>query len=223
MPVGFFSLAGDPNIGVFIVATDKFLIAPRLLSERKTHRLAEALGLSRSVRARVCGSKLLGVFASANSRGIVLPDLCTPNEVDELKASLGVEVQVVSTKWTALGNCLLVNDFGGLVDRRIPADAIVSIEEMLGVHLSPGTIAGLPHVGSLGVATNRGVLVHPNATEDEKRLLEDILKVPVGVGTVNGGTGHVKLGLVANSYGAAVGAGTTGSELATITNRLGIR
>ncbi|MEM2906078.1 MAG: translation initiation factor IF-6 [Candidatus Bathyarchaeia archaeon] len=223
MPIAYFNLAGDPNIGVFILATDRFVIAPRLLSQRKTERLAEALRLSRWTRVRLCGSKLLGVFASANSRGVVLPDLCSEDEVEELKASLGVEVQAVSTKWTALGNCILANDLGGVVDRRIPQAAIQTIEKTLGIRLTPSTIAGLPHVGSLGVATNKGVLVHPKATEDEKRQLERALKVPVGVGTVNGGAVYVKLGLVANSYGAAVGAGTTGLELATITSTLGIQ
>jgi len=223
LPVAFLNLAGDPSIGVFILTTDRFLIAPRLLSERKTARLAETLGLSRWVRARLCGSKLLGVFASANSRGMVVPDLCPPEEVDELRDSLGVKVQAISTKWTALGNSVLVNDLGGVVDRRIPAEAVQSMEQTLGVCFSPGMIAGLPNVGSLAVATNKGVLVHPKVTEEEKGLLEEALRVPVGVGTVNGGARYVKPGLVANSYGAAVGTGTTGPELATVTSTLGIR
>lgn len=223
MPVGYFSLAGDPNIGVFTIATDRFVVAPRLLSKSKTARLAQTLELTRSLNGRVCGSKLLGVFASANSRRLVLPELCTPDEVEELRTAFDIDVRVISTKWTALGNCLLVNDYGGIVDQRIPADTVRSVEEALGVSLSPGTIAGLPQVGSLGVATNRGVYVHPDASEAEMRLIEERLKVPVGVGTVNGGARFVKVGLVANSHGAAVGDRTTGTELAAITSALGIR
>jgi translation initiation factor 6 len=52
-------------------------------------------------------------------------------------------------------------------------------------------IAGLPYVGSLGVATNKGVLVHALASEDEKKVLQDVFKVPVEVGTINCGVPYV--------------------------------
>jgi translation initiation factor 6 len=42
----------------------------------------------------------------------------------------------------------------------------------------------LPYVGSLAVATNKGVLTHPLLKEEEKKTLESVFKVPVDVGTI---------------------------------------
>ena len=44
------------------------------------------------------------------------------------------------------------------------------VSEALGVEVVPGTIAGLTYVGSLAVATNKGVLAHPQLKADEKKV-----------------------------------------------------
>jgi translation initiation factor 6 len=90
----------------------------------------------------------------------------------------------------------------------------------LGVEVVPGEIAGLPYVGSLAIATNKGVLAHPMIEEDEQKLLKDVLKVPVEVGTVNCGIPYVGSGVVGNSHGALVGFVTTGPELFIIESAL---
>ena len=45
----------------------------------------------------------------------------------------------------------------------------------MGVEAVPGEIAGLPYVGSLAVATNKGVVAHPLLKDSERKLLEDVL------------------------------------------------
>jgi len=85
-----------------------------------------------------------------------------------------------------------------------------------------GTIAGLPYVGSLARATNKGVLAHPDIRPDEKELIEDVLKVPVETGTVNSGVRMVALGLIANDRAAVAGFATTGREMAVIGKGLGV-
>ena len=67
----------------------------------------------------------------------------------------------METKKTAYGNLVLANDKGALCDPRMKEPQIKEISEALGVEVFPGQIAGLPYVGSLAVATNKGVLAHP--------------------------------------------------------------
>lgn len=221
MPISSFNVLGNPNVGAFLIATDRFLVAPTILTERKVARLAGHLGVKDHVRLRVCGSKLLGVFITANSKGIVVPHLAYDDEVEGLRG-LNVEVRPISSRITALGNCVLVNDKGGVVDQMFPRKAIEDMENALGVELAPGTIAGLPYVGSLAVATNSGVVAHPRIGQDEEELIRGALRVPVYKGTVIGGVPYVKVGLIANSHGAVVGRGTTGPELMTIGRALNI-
>jgi translation initiation factor 6 len=88
-----------------------------------------------------------------------------------------------------------------------------NVSDAFGVEVVLGEIAGLPYVGSLATATNKGVLAHPLLKDEERKRLEDVLKVPVDVGTVNCGVPYVGTGLIANSRGAVAGFVTTGPEL----------
>ncbi|NIM99813.1 MAG: translation initiation factor IF-6, partial [candidate division Zixibacteria bacterium] len=92
----------------------------------------------------------------------------------------------------------LANDHGAIVDPRLKEMDIKKIEDVLGVEAVPGEISGLPYVGSLATATNKGVLTHPLLREEEQKLLRDVLKVHVDVGTVNCGIPYVATGLVGN-------------------------
>jgi translation initiation factor 6 len=129
---------------------------------------------------------------------------------------------VMETKKTAYGNLVLANDRGAVVDPRFKEREVKQIAETLGVDAVAGEIAGLPYVGSLAVATNKGVLTHPLLTDDEKELLEEVFKVPVDVGTVNCGIPYVGTGLLANSHAAVAGSMTTGPEMFIIGNALDV-
>ena len=72
-----------------------------------------------------------------------------------------------------------------------------------------------------GIATNKGVLVHPKATQHEIGVIEDLFGLPVEIGTVNFGSPLVGSGLLANSNGYVAGLETTGPELGRIDDALG--
>ncbi len=96
------------------------------------------------------------------------------------------------------------------------------IADTLGVETVPGEIAGLPYVGSLAIATNKGVLAHPLLKEEEQELLADVLKAPVDVGTINCGIPYVATGLIGSSHTVVAGSLTTGPELFIIGQALDV-
>ncbi|HID16968.1 TPA: translation initiation factor IF-6, partial [Candidatus Bathyarchaeota archaeon] len=206
---------GTPNIGVFCLSTEEKLFVPFGLPERKIERFEECLKVE-ACSTSVSGSKLIGVLTAANSKGIIVPRTIKENEVKALKA-LDLNIIMPKVKWTAFGNLILVNDFGAVVDPRLPKSLIKKLKDNFGVEVSLGEISGLPYVGSLAVATNRAVLVNPFIKEEEKKLLEDVLKVPAFPGAVNNGVSFPKSGLLANTKGAVVGSLTSGKELMAIT------
>ena len=77
-------------------------------------------------------------------------------------------------------------------------------------------------MGSLAVATNKGVLAHPLLKEEEKQTLKDVFKVPVDVGTINCGIPYVGTGLIGNKHAAVAGSMTTGPEMFIIGNALDV-
>jgi translation initiation factor 6 len=67
-----------------------------------------------------------------------------------------------------------------------------------------------------GCATNQGILVHPRANDTEIASLERVVDLPIGLGSINMGSGLVGAGLLANSKGYLAGSVTSGFELGRI-------
>jgi translation initiation factor 6 len=215
------SIVGSASIGVYSIANEKFVVIPPMVPLKKAEKTAEWLKV-KLIHTSISGSVLAGAFACANSNGILLPNSVREQELAAIKAAFEGNITVMETKKTAYGNLVLTNDRGAVVDPRFKEHEISQIAETLGVDVVSGEIAGLPYVGSLAVATNKGVLAHPLLKEEEKKLLESTFKVPVDVGTINCGIPYVGTGLVGNSHAAVAGSMTTGPEMFIIGNALDV-
>ena len=79
-----------------------------------------------------------------------------------------------------------------------------------------GTIGGIKTVGSASVLSAKGMLVTPDADEEEMKFLSDLFKVPVKSGTANFGNMYVGSSILANSKGVLVGKDTTPVEIGRI-------
>ncbi len=205
-------LVGSASIGVYLLTTDKMVIVPRWVSAGKAERFGEWLK-AKPIRTTIGGSVLVGALMCGNSNGILLPHFVRDKEIKAVKSVFRGNVTVMETRRTAYGNMVLANDYGAIVDPRLKASEIKKASETLCVEAVAGEVAGLPYVGSLAVATNKGVLAHPLLRDSERKLLEDVLKVPVDVGTINCGIPYVGTGLIGNSYATVVGLLTTGPEM----------
>ncbi len=213
---------GNPNIGVYVAISDRVALIPADAPEKVERALSKNLGV-RVVRASVQDSPLLGVLCAMNSHGMIVGRLVRERELELLKRVLGDEmnIEVLDIKETALGNLVLVNDKGAVVSPLLPRHAVSRISDALDVEAVQMRLGGSYLVGALGVATNKGVLLCPLASDEEVEQVIDVLKVSKGgVGTVNRGNVFVRSGLVANSRGALVGFETTGPELMRIQSTL---
>jgi translation initiation factor 6 len=212
------SVIGSASIGVYTLATENFVIVPKMVPEDKAQQTAEWLNV-KLIHTSIGGSLLAGALACANSNGIILSPFARQ---EELEAVFKGNITIMESRKTAFGNLVLANDKGALVDPRMKEPIMKQVSDALGVETVPGTIAGLTYVGSLAVVTNKGVLAHPLLKEDEKKVLESVFKVPVDVGTINCGIPYVGTGLIANSKAAVAGSMTTGPEMFIIGNALDV-
>jgi len=221
LAIYLFNLVGSASIGVYSLATEKMVIIPKFVPFKKAERLGEWLKV-KLIHTSIGGSVLAGALACANSNGILLPHSVHAEELETIKSVFEGNITVMETKKTAYGNMVLANDYGAVVDPRLKASEIEKISETLGVETVQGEIAGLPYVGSLAVATNKGVLTHPLLKDSERKLLEHVLKVPVDMGTINCGIPYVGTGLIGNRHAAVAGSLTTGPEMFIIGNALDV-
>jgi len=221
LPLFLFSLFGSASIGVYSLVTEKMVILPPQFPEAKAQKIGEWLRV-KVVSTAIGKSVLIGALACANSNGIVLSPFAQEKEIEAIKSALDLNVIVMNNKKTAYGNLILANDNGAVIDPRLGKRDVTQIEDTLGVEVVAGEIAGLPYVGSLATATNKGVLAHPLLKEEEQKTLKDVLKVHVDVGTINCGIPYVATGLIGNRYGAVAGFMTTGPELFIIGQALDV-
>ena len=215
------SIIGSASIGVYSFANEKVVVVPQMVPASKAAEMASWLKV-KLAHISIGGSLLAGSLACGNSNGLLVSPFVREEELSTLKAAFEGNVTVMETRRTAYGNLVLANDYGALVDPRFKEPIVKKISAALGVEAVQGEIAGLPYVGSLAVATNKGVLAHPMLKTAEKKVLEDVLKVPVDVGTINCGIPYVGTGLLANSHAAVAGSLTTGPEMFIIGNALDV-
>ena len=221
MAVYLTSIVGSASLGVYSLATENFVIIPKMVPQDKAEKTAEWLKV-KLIHTTIGGSLLAGALACANSNGIILSPFVRQEELNAITTDFKGTVLVMESRKTAFGNLVLANDKGAMVDPRMKESIMKQVSDALGVEVVPGTIAGLTYVGSLAVATNKGVLAHPLLKEEEKEILESLFKVPVDVGTVNCGIPYVGTGLIANSHAAVAGSMTTGPEMFIIGNALDV-
>jgi translation initiation factor 6 len=220
LPLIRISIWGSPNLGIYLKVVGNYLLVPPNAKDKFVKELEVALNL-KAVPARIYDTNLLGVFIAGNENGVILPAVAGIEEIKALE-SLGMELEIINSKITALGNAILANSYGALVHPGMSDEDIELIRKTLKVPVVRGRISGIPVVGSLSVITDKGGIVTPSVSDEELKNLRRHFSVEIYPGTVNDGVKFVKLGLVASKEGVAVGALTTPVEIDVITQAFGL-
>lgn len=206
---------GDPSVGLYGFATEKLAIFGHLQGKLE-NELKTALHVD-IVNTTIAGTNLAGIFSAGNSNGIIVPEIAYKNEVKNIEKR--TDVLVLKSKYTALGNLILVNDGGCLISEKLEKHK-KSLEDLFKVEVETSKIAGLDLVGSLAVCNNRGCVVSKDIKKGEKEILERVLKVKAEAATVNFGSSFLKSAIIANSGSLIVGDQTSGPELERISSIL---
>lgn len=209
-------------MGLFGKSSDKFCIVGSFVLDKTVKKMEEILKV-KVIRSTVANTDLVGVFCCFNSNGMILPNILNDREIalfKNLKKDLGMNIEILKTKFTALGNLTLANDKGAAISKILTKKDKKRIEDCLGVEGEYSSVAKMSIVGSVGIATNKGCLIHRDATEEELERIENILKVPVDIGTANFGSPFVGTCMIANRHGALIGESTTGPEVTRIMETL---
>jgi translation initiation factor 6 len=216
VPVTLSDIFGDPNVGIFSFANEQLAVLPAGVSQKQLSTYQEALEVD-AYGIGIADSRLVGIYIVGNSNALLVPYITTDDEMKVLEATKA-NVVVVREKKTALGNIILCNDYGAVVDPRLKPPTVEAVGRALKVPVSTATIGGLPHIGALASASNKGVLANPLIKETERKQISEVLGVPVQTGTVNSGVPYPRAGIVVNSKGVVVGSHTLGTELVAVTN-----
>ena len=212
-------IVGNPNVGVFTLATDDLAIVPYNLLDEKAEIIKETLEVD-VVKSSISGSSLIGSLAVANSNGMVVSPHVLDREVKQFE-DLGINVAAVPGQYTALGNIIAANDKGAIVSPFLSEEAINIIENTLDVNVEATSMVGSDIIGSLIQVTNKGFLISSKAVQSEIKFAQEVFGVEGDIGTVGRGIALVGACSIANSNGAIVAKDSTGPEMARVEEALG--
>lgn len=212
------SFGGDPNIGVFSRVFDDLAVIPPAAPAEFVSALKDNLDVE-IVKTTIQGCEIIGSLLCGNSRGFVVSGLATVDEIGALK-EYG-DIYLLTHTMNAAGNIIMTNGHIAVVHPDMPAGMAQDIGEFLGTKVLHLSLGGIKTVGMAGVATDRGIMVHPRSSGQEIRMLEEAGEIPVGTGSVGMGSGLVGAGLLVNRNGYLAGSGTTGFELGRVEDIFG--
>lgn len=205
-----------PNIGVYTKVNDSFVFLPNGFAKTKAKNLADYLKTD-FIFTSIANTRLIGTLMVANNNGILLPNISFEHELEHLKKSTNLNVDVLDTKFTALGNLICVNDKGGVISPMIPKENLRKIQDVLGVEIIQKKVAGYHQVGAMIVATSHGGIIHPETDDEDIKTISSVLGVNVEPATINGGIPFVSSGILANNKSIVVGTLTNGPEIMMLT------
>ncbi|ELA41242.1 uncharacterized protein VICG_01731 [Vittaforma corneae ATCC 50505] len=159
---------GKPEIGAYVRMTNKYILVGRSQTPNIINFFRENFSVP-IIETTINTINTVGSLCVGNSKGLVLPDTCTDQELQHIRNSLPESIKVVRIyeKLNALGNIIVCNDYGCLVHPEIDESNIKILEDTLGVPVFKHTIGAEPLVGTFSVLSNQGMLIHPNVTELE--------------------------------------------------------
>ena len=216
MGVKLESLFGSPSLGVYMVGNNEFVLIPKNVQDDKIHSLKSAFPKNFPIYKFMFNqSALLGSYIIMNSNGILLPSLILDEELEELKSitkNNHLNISILETRDNALGNLILCNNKGAIITKNLTKH-IKEIQNTLDVEVMVLDYAGNNLPGSSGIANNHGCCVHPMVSDREAEMIEEILKVPVDVSTINMGNPFIRSGALVNDMGGIFGVNSSGPEL----------
>ena len=205
-----------PNLGVYVSVNDDFLLLPMGFAESKAEKLAKYLDVE-FYYTSIANTRLIGALAVMNNKGMLLPKTAYENEFEFLKKETDLEVGVLDSKFTALGNVICANDKGAVVSPWLSNNDCQTIRDVLGVEIIQKKIAGFNQTGSVMVANNSGAAIHPEADEEDMKTFANLLGVKIEQSSINNGIPFVSSGILANNHCIVVGSLTTGPEIMMLT------
>ncbi|MBP5685036.1 MAG: translation initiation factor IF-6 [Candidatus Methanomethylophilaceae archaeon] len=215
----FSRYAGTPNIGVYTAVNESFAFIAGDAAPEFVKDVEEALQVETTLMT-VAGSFVIGSLVVMNSNGAVVSGLADPREIETIGKC--IKCTPIEDPLNAAGNNILANDKGVIVNPQYSKALVKVISNALGVECVQASIAGVNTVGSVCRATNIGCVCHADASDEEMKLIQDVLKVECIRTTVNHGSRMLGAGILANSKGALIGDDTTPIEMGKIEEGLAL-
>jgi len=150
LPIYLLDTFGSASIGVYIRATEEFIIVPKQVPSTKVEKL-QGWFKTKIVKANIGGSVLIGSLICANSNGMILPRFVWDEELEALKSLRDVNITVMDTKrgLPYVGALTTATNKGAMAHPLIKPEEEELLRDVLKVHVGIGTVnCGIPYIAT---------------------------------------------------------------------------
>ncbi len=216
MPVLKTNFDGNPNVGLYGFATDKYCLIGKGLKKGIVNEIKKVLGVP-VYSITINNSHLIGVYCTGNENILLVPEIIKEHEEKELK-KLNLHYRIIKSKFSALGNNMIIFKENCIINPEFEDEIKKELHEF---RIKRMNIGEHNAVGSCAVLNKNGCLISMDVNEDEILDVEKLLGINIGIGSVNKGNPYVRSGIICNSNGYIIGEETTGVETMRIEMALG--
>jgi len=210
---------GNPNVGLYGYCNNRYCLLGKEVPDHKAKMVEEVLKVPVH-KITICGTSLIGAFVTGNSKTLLVPNNAFEYELRYLD-NLGIKYTLIKAELNALGNNILCNDDGCIINPEFTPEQQKKIKQALGVEVKTCLIAEIDIVGSVAALNSRGCIIHRDVTKEEKKLVDSTLGLKSVPGTVNMGSPYIRSGLLCNDNGFVIGELSGGPEIVHIEEELG--
>ena len=145
-------------------------------AKTKAEKLAKYLDVD-VLYTSVTNTRLIGALCIMNNKGILLTKTAYQNQYDLLKKETDLEVGVLDSKLTALGNVICANDKGAFVSPWLSDKDCQTIKDVLGVEVIQHRIAGFTQPGGVLVVHTTGAALQRDANDEDSKTFANVQAV----------------------------------------------
>ena len=215
------SFQNNSNVGLYIFVNNKVLLVGKEVPERYDEELEKVFELPVR-RITIAGASFIGVFIAGNEETLLVPSIIFDEELETLKET-GLNIHVLDTKQTCLGNSIIVGKNKLVVNHEFTEAQTRKIGELFGVAAEQIKIKDFKAIGSLvAINTEKGKgLIGNDIDEDAFERLQKILGYELTPTSINLGSPYVKSGIAVNKNGFIIGKISGGPEINNAEEGLG--
>lgn len=209
---------GNPNIGIYMFANDKFCLLGYRVDPKKKKEIENVLGVP-VIEALVLDTQLLGVFIAGNNDFLLIPELFE-REMDfftKLTKKYEMELITVKSRLNTVGNNVCVGNKKLLVNPDYMKDTLLELNKKTGYDVVKIGNSEFKSVGALCVFKNSKYFI---SQEYDDLDLKQIKKEISGIGSINSGSAFVGSGIVGNSKGLILGSLSSTIEIQNVVETL---
>lgn len=218
--VSLLQLENNPQIGMYFIATDDFVLCGKLLQEEEKKQIENVLNVP-IIHFTCYNSEIIGVFIKVD---IYNKNFYVPNDLHEEELKLLKElcdtfnylIIQISSNNNALGNLIASTPNSLIISHELKKN-LKEIERKSKKDVHILNDENYHQAGALIYSSNSKTLA---SSLLDNISLEKIEREIDGISTINNGSAYLSSGIVANSNGILIGDITTSVEVQTILEKL---